>query len=249
MTLTAVALLLALVAPAQAASPVAVAPPTAPQPSADAQALAVLLNPEQPLVSASIHVFETGFREAIRQGAEGATVFEQYPGLDAAIVAGCKPVIEKHTRKSIPRLRDQAARFFADRFSPAELRQLRDFYASPTGTKLIAGMIAGMDGADAMPDYVRRDSGEISSKDISKMLGGSLGRMLPSLDDRDKAVLTSFARTPVYPKLQALQPEILALGARFANEPDPAFDADLEKVIEAVTTDFIAKHDAAKQTG
>lgn len=216
---------------------------------ANASTLAALLNPEQGMVAVAVRVFETGFHGAIEQGAGGSEVFAEFPGLAEAIVERCRPLVAKYTRDSVPAVQDKSARFFMSRFSPAEIDQLLLFYRSPVGTKVIAGMFAGVDGADVAADIVDRESGEVKSADISKLVGSALMRIAPSFTQDDKAALIAFGTSPVGRKMNSLTPEIMAFNTQIANEPDPELDAALDKVIEEVTTDFITRHEATKRTG
>lgn len=217
--------------------------------AAEALELATLLNPEKELVEVGVRGFEIGFQEGLRQNAEYADVFDAHPGLDKAIIAAAKPIMEADLRKDLPAIRQRYGRFYQAHLQPVEIRQLLAFYRSPTGAKVIAGMFAGLDLQSIAANVAQNEGTEVRPSDLSDALKATTRRILPAFDDSDRAALLTFMGTSAFRRLQQVNPKIMALHAEIANESDPELDTALDEAMEKAIEDFIAKSDAAASTG
>lgn len=231
---------------AQAAAPAATA--EAPLP-ANAMQLSLLLNPEDKILAASDHAFKTGFQAALANDAAASPAFDEHPKLLDAIYDAAIPVVRKHVRADIPALQQKFARFFAGRFTQPEIDQLLAFYGSPTGTKLIAGMYAGVD-LGGLIEAVGPDGSEpVSSDTMRDVLASTVTRIMPAFDATDRKAFAGFAKSPLFLKVRAATPEMIALMTEIANQPSPEMDAELEQVIDRVVADYFAGAERAATTG
>lgn len=232
-------------APAAHAQPAPPAGTEAPQP-ANAMQLSRMLNPEDKILGASDHAFKTGFTSALAKDADTAALFDQHPKLLDTIFDAAIPVVRKHIGARVPELQRKCARFYADKFTAAEIDQLIAFYGSPTGAKLVAGMYAGLD-MEKMVEAVGPDgTAPVTPEAMRGVLTSTAMRVLPAFDKADWTAFLQFSKTPLFAKVRAATPDMIKLMTEIANKPSPEMDAEVEQVIGRVVTDyFVAAKDAA----
>ena len=205
--------------------------------------LSQLVNPEKLILAAGDRAFAAGFQGSLAQDEETAALFEEHPKLLEAIMERALPVVRKHVSASLPALQDAAARFYAEKFTPAEIDQLLAFYGSPTGSKFIAGTYAGLDMskmANAMgPDGTKA----MPAETLRSMTASAAIGVLPDLDENDWKRFTEFVGTPVFAKLRGVGPDMLKLMTDIANKPNPALDAEIEEVVKQVAGEYFARLD------
>jgi hypothetical protein len=221
---------------APAAPPAALPAAAVPE---QAMRLSALLNPKAKLLEVGARAFDTGFDGALKSDTETAALLERSPGLREAILAAGRPVVLKKMEAEIPDQQQRYARFYADKFSPAEMDQLIAFYGSATGAKVIDGMYRGAD-FKKLAESMGKDKAKITPDALGQVSDSAAEKLLPSFDANDWKALFSFAASPVYAKLQRLTPELQELGARIANQPDPANDAAVEKAVQAAVKEYMA---------
>jgi hypothetical protein len=223
------------------------APVSAPLP-ANALALSEVLVPRDKVVEMTVNALEFGFNAELERDQETAELFAEYPGLDRAILDAIRPVILKHVLADLPMLVRSTAQFYAERFSSAEIDGLVEFYGSPTGSKLIAGMFLGADFGMLMDGIDDSGQSNYTAGDVAGFTMASLRRIFPIFDDSDKAYMEKFEKTALFGKLKAALPDYLELAASAMNEPTPEMDSEMEEVIERVVTDFMAQEDGRSST-
>lgn len=241
---------LAMLAVAPAANAGA-APPAgaqAPQP-ANAMRLSLMLNPEDKILEASDHAFKTGFKAALANDRDTAAMFDEHPKLLDAIFDAAVPIVRKHVSADVPGLQQKCARFYADKFTAAEIDQLILFYGSPTGAKLVAGMYAGLDMTKIIEAVGPEGTDPVSHDAMRGMISSTAMRILPAFNADDRKSFLAFMKTPVFLKVRAATPDMIKLMTEIANQPDPELDAEIEQVISRVVADYFAGAERAATTG
>ncbi|MFC7536303.1 DUF2059 domain-containing protein [Sphingomonas sp. GCM10030256] len=217
--------------------------------SAKAVALSRLLNPEDKMAALVVHALDTGFHTALLADTAEAKVFDQHPGLAEAILSAARPVISAHVSKSSPRMLRRFAGFYAGRFTSDELDTLIAFYSSPTGVKMIEGMYSGVN-LSILANKLNDDpEAKLATSDVSAITRSTVQRIFPVFNDSDKAALLTFARKPVYPKLQRAIPAFHKLVAEVANEPDPELDSAMKATVKKAVKEFLAKEGRSASVG
>jgi hypothetical protein len=234
----------------------AVAAPPAPQPKAAVEApaavpenalrLSMLLNSTDQTVEAGLRGFRFGIDDALKKNPDDAAVYDRNPGLlDAVRDAGAE-VTRRHLVAIMPAHQRRFAQFFAAKFSPSEIDDLVAFYSTPTGTKVIKTMYAGLDLAKLV-ESAEADGSKLSANNIREANKEAASK-LPDLFDADdwKAIFV-FSAKPVSAKLTGIGPELQQFAADMQNEPDPAFDAEMDAAVTAAVKAYMARK--AAKTG
>lgn len=219
-----------------------------PQP-ANAMLLSRMLNPEDKILEASEEAFKTGFKSALANDRETSATFDEHPKLLDAIFDAALPVVRKHVRTDVPELQRTFARFYASKFTQADIDQLIAFYGSPTGAKLVAGMYAGLD-MDKLVEAVGPDGTKpVSNDDMRGMLTSTAMRILPAFNEADRKAFATFTKTQLFLKVRAATPEMIKLMTEIANQPSTELDAEIEQVIGRVVSDYFGGAERAATTG
>jgi len=203
--------------------------------------LSRLLNPPGKLVELSVRALEFGFTAQLERSPDDAALFKQFPGLDRAILDALRPILTRHVTAEIPAIDRRSAEFFAERFSPAELDRLIEFYSSLTGTKLIQGMYAGADLGKLMDGIDKSGNSQLRPGHLDDFTRSTVTRFYPILDKSDEAYLAKFGKTPLFVKLQAALPDFQKLMSELASAPTPELDAEMEKAVDRVVEEFLRR--------
>jgi len=200
--------------------------------------LSKLLNPSDRALQLGMAAFEAGINAQLQKSPDDAATYQKNPGLLDAILAAGRPVIRKHLESRIPEHQQRYARFYADKFSPAEIDELIAFYSTPTGAKVIAAMYAGH-GIDKVVEAMDKNDGNLSANDVQEINGAEAAKLPDVFDADDWKAISAFGATPAHAKLQSIAPEFRQLVADIENEDDPAMDADLDKAVTDAVTKYV----------
>lgn len=223
------------------------APPPAPRMIAPAAATIANPQPDHPAYADLILAIESAVDKEAVLGNAMAVVGQQLradpnvgaaeavsPGLVDEILAGMRPVIDRHNDRVTKDYRPRMMAVMADYLTPEEATDVAGFYRSDLGRKLMSGVIsnynmegviaAGMKEQQVTEAQVRGDITEAVTKGMAQM------------DKNDiEAIGRQALASPALMKLQRIAPEINRLRTQMENEPlSPADDAEIVQVVEAV---------------
>ena len=223
------------------------APPPAPRMIAPAAATIANPQPDHPAYGDLILAIESAVDKEAVLGNAMAVVGQQLradpnvgaaeavsPGLVDEILAGMRPVIDRHNDRVTKDYRPRMMAVMADYLTPEEATDVAGFYRSDLGRKLMSGVIsnynmegviaAGMKEQQVTEAQVRGDITEAVTKGMAQM------------DKNDiEAIGRQALSNPALMKLQRIAPEINRLRTQMENEPlSPADDAEIVQVVEAV---------------
>lgn len=156
------------------------------------------------------------------------------PGLVDEILAGMRPVIDRHNTRVTAAYRPRMAALTADYLTPEEAVTVAAFYRSDVGRKLMGGVASGLDFdrtiAGAMQDQ------QVSEADVQADIMSAVGKGMQSLDASDMATMGKMAQeSPALLKLTLIAGPMQRLRTQMENEPLlPEDDAEILKVVEAV---------------
>ena len=222
--------------PTQGAKPATAAPAAL---SENALRLSRLVNSSDKMLELGMRGFEGGIQAELKRKPEEAAIYARNPGLLDAILAAARPVMRKHLLAVIPQHQQRFAGFYAGNFTPEEIDQLIAFYSSPTGAKVIDAMYAGMDVGKIVAAAGTTPESPLTARQVGEFNNSAAATLPDKFDAEDWKAMFIFAASPVRAKLQRLSPALNQLVADVENEPDPAFDADLDKAIERAVKTYL----------
>lgn len=166
---------------------------------------------------------------------------DAYPGITGQAIRAMAPHLEASIGQSLPEMQAEVAVVYRRHFDAAELRELIEFYSSPLGRKLIAGVSEQADFSASLDSAVA-SGGEnaITADQLGQGIALGAGKVVDSLTTSERAEVFRFGLSPLGFKLNKLNVEVQALMAEFANRPDPELEAAIAKSLD----DVIARREA-----
>lgn len=190
------------------------------------------MRPRQAAIDAEIALFD-GNASSLFSAEEGAKEMEaELPGITNKLIEATRAVLLQHAPASEDRLRVKLAGILAQGLTPAQVRELTDFYNSSAGLSIIEQMykINERVGSESFAEAVKSD--KIDSKHFDRLRNEAAKNV--TLTGRQEAALLEFMKTPTWQALAKLQPRLVRAQADFANAPDPAFEAAIEAATKKV---------------
>jgi hypothetical protein len=167
-----------------------------------------------------------------------AALEKQHPGISIALAREVMPIINRSARERLGELHRRQAALYAATFTATELDALIAFYGSPTGTKLIAAMLANLKPnamiAEASKSEDLRFGADSALKDI-RSTGPEIARVM---DEADKAALARLSTSGLAPRLRALGPKTQTIALEWYDEEAPWEEAEIEKAVARVYARF-----------
>lgn len=189
-------LALAIPASAQGQAPVD-STATASSPALE-RLLGYIINETDVIESATAN-FDVEFDRNFKSGG-GDAAEARFPGISGAIKAAGRQEMIAILRDNYPGLRANVTALVSQSLTPRDIEQANVFYGSPTGRKLVRAANTGARGADV-------------SAIVKSAQDAAVGAMSPA----DNAALDAFARSDVFPKINALGPRMVQSSADWAN--------------------------------
>ena len=232
-----------------AATPIMAVAAPAPAPTAalraDAVALAELVSPHDLFVAQVV------------QGARGALLGtgpanpdlmateKLYPGVLEALWKAAEPEFRSYAEALLPAHRASLAGVYQARLTPAEIAAIHVFYSSPTGKKLVREIYT----ADLQPvisEVAAWSEADISAEAYAKAERIVIGDAAKAMTSDDAPALSLLTRTVSLAKMRDLGTEVRKVSLELINKPDPAFEARITKISEAVFERFMAEAPATQ---
>lgn len=172
-----------------------------------------------------------------------AALEKESPGISVALAREVMPIINRSARERLPELHRRQAALYAANFTAAELDTLIAFYASPTGTKLIATMLASIKPKAVIAEASKSEDFRFGSESVLKDIRSTAPAITRVMDETDKAALTRLITSGLAPRLKALAPQTQTIALEWYNEEAPWEAAEIEKAMERVLARFGKKKD------
>jgi hypothetical protein len=236
----------ALAGPAWGQGPAVAASAPTQEFSAEAMALAQLAEPAGDSTAAAMALAKKAFLTFLKEDADSAALEEEYPGMSEAVWAAMEPVMRESVEADTPKLWQRLARLYTQRLTPQEIAGLSRFHATPAGRKMVRTMQEKSDLTPIMEAAVASPEGEISAEALVRAQAPGRAAAARAITADDEGALKQLSQSISLPKLYALSAEVQRVTVEWMNEPDPALDARLEKVVEDRMTRFMAEADAKK---
>jgi hypothetical protein len=156
------------------------------------------------------------------------------PGLIDEIIAGMRPVIDKHNARVTAAYRPRMAAVTANYLTPEEAVSVAAFYRSDIGRKLMGGVIANYDMDQSIASAMKDEN--VSEADVQADIISAVGKGMSAMSPEDMAEMAKMTMSnPALIKLNLIGPQMQRLRAQMENEPlSPEDDAALLKVVETV---------------
>lgn len=158
----------------------------------------------------------------------------RFSGISAAYIAKLSPLIIDAVIPKLPELWARIGPVYARSFTESELRELLNFYRSPTGTRMIEVIGRRGDFTRLLNEAIQTPDAKISAESLRSGVDVGIRSIGSELSAADKAEIQRLESSPLAPKMLAIRPEITEITADWGNEPSP----DNEAKIEAVTKAF-----------
>jgi len=167
-----------------------------------------------------------------------AAVEAAYPGVTEKLRAAFRPIMTGYSQRVKLAYRPRMVALFQAELTEAEAAEVAEFYASPIGHRLVAGIVDSY-----RPDAVLGTLGtdqRVDAADVEQDLNSATAGMLHGLSAAETAELyRELAARPAVAKLVPVVPRIAALRAEMEEEPmtakeEAAIEAAVEEVFASI---------------
>lgn len=184
-------------------------------------------------------------RQLVTASPELVEAEEQFPGLSRKAAEAMRPVLRSYSARVREAYRPRFVALFAELFTPAEATDIADFYASPTGRKLLGAMSDAYDGKAMVSEAVK--GGDVSDAAIKADARRAARQAVARMSEAELVALGELAqRKPVLFRLGELGTRATPLRVEMENAPLlPAEEQALERAISTA----MEKHVASRAKG
>lgn len=214
--------------------------PTTPEAKAAALRLARLLQTEEAQVAMAERMTDRDLRAAFANDKNMQIIESEHPGFLDAVLKELKPIVVRFTRRELPEYHARIADLLSTRFDAAEMDDLAKFYQTPTGQKLIRGMQENATIGSTLEEIVADPDRPTSFSAVNTDHKASVVATVKTIDESDHAALREFASKPYFDRMAAFGASMRKLEQEIANEPQPAFEAEIGAVMNATLAEFEA---------
>lgn len=227
--LLAAALMAALaVAPAHASAP---EPAAQPARNAELDRLVHSLVPDDKMIALATRSFDYAV-ESGKDGAEAKALYARHPGLREHVADKLRPAMRKIMKRALPGLRKDIAAIISADMTAAEIHDVAEFFASPTGRKVYAAAL------DSMGDKPDRSAGDASA--------AATKAVMASLTAADVPAMMKFGASPAAGKMNKVNPKIAAASKAWANKLVAANEAKMRAIAKRATDRYVARAKRSK---
>jgi hypothetical protein len=224
--------LVAINAPLQAAEEMAVASPQ----QQKALELAQILNSEAIMIGddKSDAKSETMALELLASDAEIQELEKEFPGFGKEIAQTILPIINKYTRPRLPDLHARQSALYLRTFSEAELDRLIGFYSSPTGQKLINGVMDNIEPTAMLEEMKGSEDYEISSRSVLKDIRQTVPTVMKTMTTEDNKALADLMKSGLLGRMKSIASETQDIALKWIDESSAAEEDEVQAAINAV---------------
>lgn len=242
------------------AGPIAAPPPSisaspahvAPTPAAQVlgREIATLLNSREITLSQTSRMFDETMPKVLAANADYQVIEKAYPGYTAAILTAMRPEIERDLAERLPVLWARLGGVYADAMSEGEMRDALAFYRTPTGSWLIAQVVAGSDPTALIQRSIADPDAKVGANDLRDAITKpAISRLSKDMTPERAKDILRFGATSAGQKLRAANPRLLEAAAGWSNEMSAQSGKRLEATVLQAAKQFIEKADKAEKAG
>lgn len=157
----------------------------------------------------------------------------EYPGVMSDIARAVLPIINRSSRVRLPQLWDRQAALYAANFNAGELGILFDFYNSPTGRKMVAGL--GQAKPTAMvAEAAKSKDFAITAPSVLSDIKTAVPEIMKTFGPDDERELLKLMQSGLLARLKGIASQTQTVALDWQNESAPGEDGEIEKVTLAV---------------
>jgi hypothetical protein len=164
-----------------------------------------------------------------------------YPGMKDAVGAGMKPLMIDVYLKMMPLLRADLAALYRANLTTGEARTAKNFLRSPVFAEFSESALANIN-FKAITGALLAER-DVTAAEFGSDLASAEAKTGKALSPADRATLMAFFASPVGLKLTSLNPQKLAIEAKWANYSDPESDKAIELAVIHAMVSHIALTD------
>jgi hypothetical protein len=228
------------------------APAAQAQPQTDAhyeQALALveILHPFDQMLALNLKGWEMTAQKTFALDPGMAKLEAQYPGAIKAAMEAARPHAREFCVEFVRRATKLKAETFSRRLTPAEIGELRTFYGTPAGKRIVATAYANMNLepiAAQIASQAQNGEAEISSAQLKQVEQAALRKTVGEISADDQLAAMRFGQKPVATKFLAVREESERALLELANSPDPATIAKQREAAAAGVIAFVERSKA-----
>ena len=169
----------------------------------------------------------------------------EYPGIWAAIWTAVEPEMRRSVQADYPKFWASLERLYTSRLTEEEGEAILAFYRSPTGQKLIHGLVQGVQNIDTTPilkDVVESPSGTVSAEHFGDWGNAARAAAIKDIGPESLGDLLILMHSINLEKFKALGMETRKLTLSWVNDRDPEAEQRLKKLMQNAMEDYMAKH-------
>ncbi|WP_084276742.1 hypothetical protein [Novosphingobium sp. B1] len=172
---------------------------------------------------------------------ELASLNEEFPGLDQAIVEALEPLMKDAMTMAIPLYREDLANLYRKNLSVEDANTTAEFWSSPIGSNALDEITIVRSNQSVINSLVAEQNP--TTQDLAADDKTTVGRFQAEVSERSKLALIGFYLTDPGKNLFALNPEKQKIDAKWVAYSPPGMDKQIEQVIMVAMTQHIAKTD------
>jgi hypothetical protein len=217
---------------------------SAPQTDSPALLLARLVVPLEAFIAAELELARAGILKLPELDKDAEALEKEYPGVHAAMWTAMEPEMRVYLNADVPNLWKSLVGVYEEMLSPREIRALRDFYATPTGQRMIHNNGAKSDPTALLQAAIAGTG--LTPEAFNKSNAEARAAFAKTVSEADRPALDQLGAAVPPPKLHAVGQQVMRVTLAWINKEDPAFDARLEGKIGPMIEKFMAEADARR---
>lgn len=222
------------------ASPAAVPAATQSDPAEDL--ITILLDPPS-IGRQTVESLEVGFAAALQNDPGIGQIDKRFPGFVDAVKAQVRKDVLAWSPALLARFHDTSIAFLRERLTRAELTDIRDFYRTPVGRRLLE---SARDGArksalNMIADNAKTKATAVTSDQMKTATEAAIAGAIGAIQPGDAEELAAFGITSAAQKLAANQGEFNELVRNTINSEVARFTPVLQQNIATFVKAYLAK--------
>lgn len=220
-----------LTSPAMAGTPAVPAPaPEFPSARQAAAALAQTVAPREIMIPLNLKWAEKGMEELPKLNAESGALEREYPGIHQTMWLAAKDEVRAQLEKDIPDLWRRLERLYVAEMTESEIRALLNFYATPTGQRLIAAMYGNSDLQPMIESMATSGDGNASEQSFKDVTENAKRKAIANANIEPKDILPLMSSLSL-PKMRAIGQKVQQAALEWVNEDDAPNQERIDKLM------------------
>jgi hypothetical protein len=179
---------------------------------------------------------------------EAKQLESDYPGIWSAVWTAIEPEMRRWVEADYPAFWAALEQLYAARLTEQEAQALLTFYRSPTGQKLLRGMVQNFDASPILKDVLASPSSTVSAEQMSRVTNAAKSKAVATIGPEDTGEVMILMHYIDLEKFQSLGAETQKVTLDWVNKADPEGDKRLEELMRGAMERYMAAHLPAKKS-